>query len=488
MFPFPKNLFLLTTLATLALLGPELFTSPVGHGSPASFTLYGSAAAGWGPASGTETSPGPPLTVAPGERVTLLLNSDDGSPHDWGVDYNNNEISDGGEPKSPVFTTGTSFPFDATSTSGTYQYYCFIHKGLMVGSFIVQAAEPDFAIDANPPTVGPLNIDALGASTITVDSLNGFTGTVGLTTSPSAGLTASTNPTSISGGSGTSTLTVSSATAGTYAVTVTGTSGTLSHSVDVTVNVAAPDFALGANPTTVGPLNLGAQGTSTISITALNGFSDTVDLTATPSSGLTASVSPPSISGGSGSSTLTVSAASAGSYSVTVTGTSGSLSHVVDLTVNVVGPDFSLSATPSLSVNQGLSGNFTVSLQSVRGFSGSVALTVTVSPAGPSVSASPATVTLADGGVGSVVVTVSAVGGVYSSVAAGVYSVRVTGTGGSVSHFVDVGVTVGSSGGSGLGSVPLTYLVGGVVGVVGLVGVAVFLVRRGNRKKTGDMV
>ena len=277
--------FFLAALATLALLGPALF-GLVGHASPASFTLFGSAAAGWGLTSGTEASPGPDLTAAPGETVILSLNSDDGSPHDWGVDYNDNGISDAGEPKSAIFTTSISFTFDATTAPGTYRYYCFIHGSPMVGSFIVQPA-----------------------------------------------------------------------------------------------------------------------------------------------------------------------------------------------------PDFSLSATPTLSVNQGSSGNFTVSLQSVGGFSGNVALAVTVSPGGPSVSASPSTVALAQGGVGSAAVTVSAVGGVYSSVATGVYNVRVTGTGESVSRSVDVAVTVGSPGGSGVGSVPPPYLLGGVAGAVGLVGAVVLLVRRGRPRK-----
>ena len=381
--------FFLAALATLALLGPALFNGPVGHASPASFTLFGrysSLPAGWGLTSGTITSPGPTLTVAPGERVDLLLNSDDGLPHDWGVDYNDNGISDGGEPKSEIFgSIGTSFTFDATMTPGTYQYYCFIHGPPMVGSFIVEAA--------------------------------------------------------------------------------------------------GPDFSIGADPTTIGPLNLEAQGTSTIAVSAQNGFTDTVDLTVTPAAGLAAGVDPASVSGGSGTATLTVSAASAGSYSVTVTGTSRQLSHSVEVAVNVVGPDFSLSAMSTFSVGQGSSGSFNASLQSVGGFSGNVALAVSVSPVGPSVSVSPGTVVLAEGGAGAAVVSVSAAGGVYSSVAAGVYTVRVTGTGGSVSRSVDVAVTVGSPGGSGVGSVPLPYLLGGVAGAVGLVGAVVLLVRRGRPRK-----
>ncbi len=379
-----RTIFLLATLAALAVLGSVPFSGPVGHASPASFTLFGTRLSGWGFTSTTVMSPGPDLTVAAGETVNLSLTSGDGFLHNWGVDYDGDGSHDSEEPISSNFSTSTSFTFAAAPTPGTYQYYCFIHLSPMVGSFIVLPPPPDFAIGAGPPTVGPLNV--------------------------------------------------------------------------------------------------GVQGTSTITVTSLNGFTGTVDLTTSQSTGLSASVIPSSVTGGSGSSTLTVSAATAGTYTVTVTGTSGSLSHSVGVTVNVVAPDFSLSATSTLSVPQGSSGDFTVNLQSLGGFSGDIALTVTVAPGGPSASASPATVTLAQGGAGRAVVTVSAVGGVYSTVAAGVYMVKVTGTSGSVSHSIDVALTVTSQGSSAVGNFPLSYLVGAVV-VVGAVTVTVFLVRRGRPKK-----
>jgi len=64
-------------------------------------------------------------------------------------------------------------------------------------------------------------------------------------------------------------------------------------------------------------------------------------------------------------------------------------------------------------------------------------------------------------------------------VSAGVYVVRVTGVSGSVSHSVDVAVTVTSQGGFGVGNLPWTYVIGVVVAVIGAAAIAVFLVRRG---------
>jgi peptidyl-prolyl cis-trans isomerase B (cyclophilin B) len=92
-----------------------------------------------------------------------------------------------------------------------------------------------------------------------------------------------------------------------------------------------PDFMI-AGPLGV-TIHAGPQTTtSTVSVTAVNQFAGTVLLTAKGSPGLTASISPSSLTG-SGTATLTTSAATNGSYAVTITGTSGSLTHFVTPTV-----------------------------------------------------------------------------------------------------------------------------------------------------------
>jgi hypothetical protein len=74
-----------------------------------------------------------------------------------------------------------------------------------------------------------------------------------------------------------------------------------------------------------------------VTLTAQNGFYNSVDLTYTvsPSSGLTISFNPNSFAYGSGTSTATISSSTPGTYTVTITGKSGSLSNSATVTVTV---------------------------------------------------------------------------------------------------------------------------------------------------------
>src|SRR5207249_4097224 len=98
----------------------------------------------------------------------------------------------------------------------------------------LQPPQPDFTITANPSSL-TINSGSSGSSTITVTSINGFSGTVSLSSSTGSSLDVS-SLTVGSGGTATAKLTITNpASSGTY--TVTGTSGTLTHSADVTVTV-----------------------------------------------------------------------------------------------------------------------------------------------------------------------------------------------------------------------------------------------------------
>jgi len=103
--------------------------------------------------------------------------------------------------------------------------------------------------------------------------------------------------------------------------------------------VANPDFRLSASPSSLS-ITQGASGTSTITVTPVNGFAGSVSLSASGlPGGVTASFNPSSTTS---TSTLTLAAGSSattGTFTVTITGTSGALSHTttVTLTVNPAG-------------------------------------------------------------------------------------------------------------------------------------------------------
>jgi predicted alpha-1,2-mannosidase len=106
---------------------------------------------------------------------------------------------------------------------------------------------------------------------------------------------------------------------------------------------STPSFILGSTAAGV-PVNQGGTATSTITVAGINGFSGTVNLTATGlPSGVTGSFNPASVSltSGSATSTLTLTASSSATpggcspTAVTVTGTSGSLTNTTAIGVMV---------------------------------------------------------------------------------------------------------------------------------------------------------
>ena len=209
---------------------------------------------------------------------------------------------------------------------------------------------------------------------------------------------------------------------------------------DVAISVSGPppnDFSISAGPTSLTLLQ-GTSGTSTISTALTTGSAGTVSLTVsgTPS-GATASLSPTSVTAG-GSSTLTVGAgtAAAGNYTLTVTGTEGSITHSTTVALTVTAPsDFSVSASPtSVSVVQGGSGTSAISTAITAGAATTVSLTTAGAPAGTSATLNPTSVT--SGGGSTLTISVGA------STAVGTYTITVTGTGAGKTHSATVALTV----------------------------------------------
>src|SRR5262249_31832012 len=160
----------------------------------------------------------------------------------------------------------------------------------------------------------------------------------------------------------------------------------------------APNFTLSASPPSL-TVNRGASGASTITITHSGGFTSSVALSATGlPSGVTATFSPASTTGGSSALTLAASSAAAtGTVNVTINGSGGGLSRstTLSLTVNAPPPtDFTLSASPaSLTVNRGASGASTITITRTGGFTSSVALSATGLPSGVTATFNPPSTT-----------------------------------------------------------------------------------------------
>jgi uncharacterized membrane protein len=294
---------------------------------------------------------------------------------------------------------------------------------------------PDFSLSSSP---SQLNVNQNGsvAGTINIGQAGGFSGNVSFSASnlPS-GVTATFSPASTNGSFSVVTFTASSTAALISSqVMITGTSGSLNHTTSINLTVQPPldDFSLSAGSPTIAQ---GGTGTTTVTITPMGIFNGSVALSANGvPGGVTATFSPASATT---SSTLTFTAtgtASLGIATISITGTSGNISHTIQihLTVNQVqNPDFSLAAT-NITITQGGTGNSTVTISPLGGFSGSVALAASGLPTGVTASFNPASTT----GTSTLTFTAS------STAASGTTNVTVTGTSGSLTHSASVSLTV----------------------------------------------
>jgi uncharacterized membrane protein len=310
----------------------------------------------------------------------------------------------------------------------------------MIGVDVVGAPAPpptDFSLSTEGDksvTQGSAVTNAVTASLSSGIAQNVTFSAAGLPT----GVTASFNPGNCVPTCGTTlTLTaIASATVGAFPITLTGTAGSVSRTSTFTLNVTAPivpDFSLSANPSSQ-TVSAGGAASYSVNIARVNGFSGTVTFSVSGlPSGATGTFTPDLETG---SSTLTVTSGAstpAGTYPLTITGVTGSLTHTtaVSLTVNV--PDFSLSATPpSQTVDQGASGNYSVTINPTNGFASGVTLSISGLPTGASSSFTPNPAT------GSSTLTVST----GASTPAGTYPLTITGVSGSLTHTAAVSLTV----------------------------------------------
>ncbi len=208
---------------------------------------------------------------------------------------------------------------------------------------------------------------------------------------------------------------------------------------------ATPNFTIGATPSSQSVPSTGGNAPYTVTISALNGFTDNVNLVASGMpTGVTVGFGTNPVLGGSGSSTMTATVASGttpGTYTLTVTGTdtsNSSLSHstTVTLVVNPP-PDFSISASPSSqTVTPGNGTSYTVTVGALNGYSGTVSFSVSGLPTGAGATFNPTSVT--GSGTSTMTVTTS------STTPAGSYPLTITGSDGTLTHTANVTLVVNS--------------------------------------------
>jgi len=273
-----------------------------------------------------------------------------------------------------IYVTGSTYSPDFPTTLRAFQP----NNGGpgFADAFIVRYAEPTFTIAASALSPNFVNPGTSATSTITVGAVNGFSSSVALTCSVSPTTanppTCGFSPSSVTPGtpSNLTVTTTASTTPATYTVTVTGTSGGFMHTAITGLSVQ--DFSIAASPLNPGSVNPGGSSTSTITLGALNGFSNPVALTCfvspMPANSPACSFNLTSVTPGTPA-TLTVATPSltpGGIYKVSVTGTYAGDVHSTTVTLTVNG--FLISATPPAAVNAGSSSTSTVTLTALNGY------------------------------------------------------------------------------------------------------------------------
>jgi len=358
----------------------------------------------------------------------------------------------------PVGATGTISPNSVvgsgivslsivTSTStpaGSYTLTVTGASGPLVHTttFTLVVLAPDFSLSATPSSQ-TVSVGAPVNYVVTLTPINSYVGTVSFSVSGlPAGATGSFSPASLLT-SGTTTLSVSvtaAALAGSYPLTITGTDGVLTHTTSVTLVVLAPDFSLSASPVSQTIL-VGTSASYSVSLTPLNGYAGTVSFSAAGlPAGAGATFTPASLVT-SGTTTLSITTTAAtvpGTYPLTITGTDGVITHTasVTLVVSATPPaDFTISASPAITVKRNSSGSEIVTITGVNGFVDTVNLSISGLPPLVTASFTPASVT---GGSGTSTLTFV----VDHRANQGTFQLTVTGTSGLLVHSTPVTLTV----------------------------------------------
>ena len=202
------------------------------------------------------------------------------------------------------------------------------------------------------------------------------------------------------------------------------------------VQMQTSDFSLGVTPTSQ-QVSQGGNTSYTATVTPQTGFTGTVNLGVSGlPAGVTANFSVPALT--SGDSTLNVmvdDTVAPGTYPFTITGTSGSLTHSANASLQVVAAgNFAVTVTPSSrKVFQGANTSWTATVTPQNGFTDPVTLGVSGLPAGVTAVFSVPVLTSGNS-------TLNV--GVGASVAPGTYPFTITGVSGAITHSASATLTV----------------------------------------------
>src|SRR5271157_1016389 len=407
----------------------------------------------------------PSLSIAQGNQGTSTITtaisggfnssiglSASGVPSGTTVSFNPQTIPAPGAGSSTMtITVGSStpvgtYPITVTGNGGGIQQTTAFTLTVTAG------AQPNFTISASPSSLSIAQGNQ-GTSTITITISGGFNSAIGLSASGvPTGTTVSFSPQTIlppGAGRSTMTITVGATSVGTYPITVTGNGGGIQRNTTATLTVTtAANFTLSALPPSLS-IQQGNQGNSTITATISGGFNSAIGLSASGvPAGTTVSFNPnPIPAPGSGSSTMTITVGSGtptGTYPIAVMGNGGGIKQTAIITLAVTAPGqpgFTLSASPaSLSIAQGNQGTSEITTTISGGFDSSISLSASGVPTGTTVSFNPGTISAPGAGNSSMMVTVG------SNTPLGTYPITVTASGGGLLQTVTMTLTVPAAG------------------------------------------
>lgn len=333
-------------------------------------------------------------------------------------------------PASTTTSSALTFTAGAGATVGSATVTVTGKAGSLsstVAIALTVAPPAAYSISTSTPTLNVVQ-GAGAASTVTIAPKTGFTGKVTLSASAlPSGVTAAFNPASTATTSVVTFSATSAAPVGTSTIMVTGTEGTSTTTTSISLTVkAGPSFTLAAAPASLS-VTQGASGSSTITVTPLNGFTGapTLSIAGLPT-GVTAIFTGSTLK-------LTASAAAVvGPSTLTITATSGALAAQTALALTVVAePAFTLSSVSNVNVASGGKGTAIITITPRGGFSGTVALSATGLPTGVTASFSPASTATS-----TLTLTAASAAAVKAS------AFTVTGTSGSLTSAATITVTV----------------------------------------------